>query len=208
MNTSQRIWKPSDMLLNSVSNDSNTITLYIRPESALEQQIVQAKQWKEGAFWGEPRPGHPEGKIIYHIHEVLQNVDLATQDRKMRQQLRLITIIHDTFKHQEEQTRPRTDWSKHHAIYALNFAKHYITDQAVLDVIELHDEAYYAWCAHCAGYEQKSQKLLQKIRSRLGNNLQLYYLFFKCDTQTGDKYQSPVAWFEEIMKDEIVPASF
>jgi len=208
MNTSQRIWNPSAMLLNNISNDRNTIIRYVNPESALEQAIVQDNYWQVGAFWGEPRPGHPEGKVIYHIHEVLQNVDLATSNKKMRQQLRLIAIIHDTFKHLEEQTRPRTDWSKHHAIYALNFAKKYITDQAILDVIELHDDAYYAWCADCAGYKEKSNQLLHRLRNRLKDNLQLFYLFFKSDTQTGDKYQSPVAWFEEVMQNEIEICNF
>lgn len=208
MNTSQRIWTPSEMLLNTVSNDKNTIAHYIRPESTLEETIVQDKHWQEGAFWGEPRPGHPEGKVIYHIHEVLQNVDKATTDKTIRQQLRLVTIIHDTFKHLEEKTRPRTDWSKHHAIYALNFAQMHIVDQAVLDVIELHDDAYYAWCADCAGYKEKSEALLNRLRIRLKDNLQLFYLFFKCDTQTGDKYQSPVNWFEQIMKDEIIITQF
>lgn len=208
MNTSQRIWNPSAMLLNNVSKDTNTILRYINPESILEQTIVQDAYWQTGAFWGEPRPGHPEGKVIYHIHEVLQNVDKATSNKQVRQQLRLITIIHDTFKHLEEQTRPRTDWSKHHAIFALNFAKKYISDQAVLDVIELHDDAYYAWCATCAGSEEKSNKLLNRLRKRLKGNLQLFYLFFKCDTQTGDKYQSPVAWFEKVMQDEIEVLNF
>lgn len=208
MNTSQRIWNPSAMLLNVVSKDDNTILRYISPESSVERQIVQDKHWQEGAFWGEPRPGHPEGKVIYHIHEVLQNVDKATKNPKLRQQLRLIAILHDTFKHLEEQTRPRTDWSKHHAIYALKFAQQYITDQAVLDVIELHDDAYYAWRADFAGHEEQSKALLQKLHNRLGDAMQLYYLFFKCDTQTGDKYQSPVAWFEHIMKDEITITEF
>ncbi|CAA6802994.1 MAG: Unknown protein [uncultured Aureispira sp.] len=208
MNTSQRIWTPSAMLLNNVSKDTNTILRYINPESILEQTIVQDSYWQIGAFWGEPRPGHPEGKVIYHIHEVLQNVDKATSNKKMRQQLRLITIIHDTFKHLEEQTRPRTDWSKHHAIFALSFAKEHIQDQAVLDVIELHDDAYYAWCAARAGAEEKSNKLLNRLRKRLKGNLQLFYLFFKCDTQTGDKYQSPIAWFEKVMKDEIEVCNF
>jgi len=203
MNTSQRIWNPSSMLLNNVSKDTNTILRYISPESTLERTIVQDNYWQIGAFWGEPRPGHPEGKVIYHIHEVLQNVDKATCNKKLRQQLRLITIIHDTFKHLEEQTRPRTDWSKHHAIFALNFAKLHISDQAVLDVIELHDDAYYAWRATCAGYEEKSNKLLNRLRKRLKGNLQLFYLFFKCDTQTGDKDQSPIPWFEKMMQDEI-----
>ena len=70
MNTSQRIWNPSAMLVNIVKEDSNTITDFIRPESLLEQSILMNSQWQEGAFWGEPRPGHPEGKVIYHIHPI------------------------------------------------------------------------------------------------------------------------------------------
>lgn len=209
MNTSQRIWNPSLMLLKVVANDSKTIEQYICPESALERTIVQDQQWQEGAFWGEPRPGHPEGKVLYHIHEVLENVDKATDHPFLRQQLRLVTILHDTFKHLEEQTRPRTDWSKHHAIFALNFAKLYIDDQAVLDVIELHDEAYYAWRDYVAGHTERSNARLQRLQERLDPPaLQLFYLFFKCDTQTGDKYQCPIAWFENVMQDKVIVTNF
>jgi len=203
MNTSQRIWNPTEMLLNIISKESKTVSHYIRPESLQERLIIQDKQWQEGAFWGEPRPGHPEGKIIYHICEVLQNVDKITNNPKIRQQLRLIAITHDSFKHLEEQTRPRTDWSKHHAIFALNFSKKHITDKAILDVIELHDEAYYAWRAANKGKYEKANFMLNRLRERLGNNMQLFYLFFKCDTQTGDKYQSPILWFEKMMEKEI-----
>ena len=31
-------------------------------------------------------------------------------------------------------------------------------------------------------------------------NMQLYYLFFKCDTSTGDKNPAPMKWFEKTMK--------
>lgn len=203
MNTSQRIWKPSEMLLNIISKENRIISNFIRTESNLEKRIIQDKQWQEGAFWGEPRPGHPEGKIIYHIYEVLQNVDRITTNPKIRQQLRLIAIIHDSFKHLEEQTRPRTDWSKHHAVFAANFAKKYITDKAILDVIEMHDEAYYAWKAVNKDKYEKANFIMNRLQERLGNNMQLFYLFFKCDTQTGDKYQSPIMWFEKLMQDRI-----
>ena len=209
MNTSrqvQRTWKPSPMMLKTITTKKKAIQQFIHPENSLEKRIVNDKDWQNGAFWGEPRPGHPEGKIIYHIHEVLANVDKATSNPTLRRQLRLVTILHDTFKHLEEQERPRTDWSKHHAIYALNFAQKYITDQAVLDVIELHDEAFYAWRAYMYGHEDTANQKLKALKKRLGKDLQLFYLFFKCDTQTGDKYQMPVQWFEEAMKGiQIVP---
>lgn len=180
---------------------------FVRPETALEKAIIQDEAWIEGAFWGEPRPGHPEGKIIYHISEVLNNVDKVCTDKVLRQQLRIITLIHDTFKHKEEKTRPRKDWTKHHAVFAARFAENFISEQHLLDIIELHDEAYYAWGAfHYKKDEARAMKKLEALIQRVGiENMQLFYLFFKCDTGTGDKTQAPIKWFEERMKEiEIV----
>jgi hypothetical protein len=177
----------------------------VQPENALEQRIIRDPRWREGALWGEPRPGHPEGKVIYHIHEVLKNVDAACSDATMRRRLRLVTIIHDTFKHLEEKKRPRTDWKKHHAVLAQRFAQDYVQDKAVLTTIKLHDDAYYAWCATKLGYERQAKALLTRLIERLGDDLQLYYLFFKCDTKTGDKYQHPIIWLEQRLKDRITP---
>lgn len=178
------------------------ISDFVGPETALEKAIIKNEAWIEGAFWGEPRPGHPEGKIIYHIREVLDNVDKIGVHKIWRQQLRLITLIHDTFKHLEEKTRPRQDWNKHHAVYAMRFAENFIAEQHILDIIELHDEAYYAWgIHHYKGNEEKAMKRLNSVIHRLApEHLQLFYLFFKCDTGTGDKTQSPVKWFEENVK--------
>jgi len=201
MNTSQqRTWKPNPMILKTVKKDQTAIEKFINPETVLEQRITQDKAWLEGAFWGTPRPGHPEGKIIYHIHEVLANVDKATQQSSVRQQLRLIAIIHDTFKHLEEKVRPRTDWTKHHAVYASTFAQKYIKDKAVINVIKHHDEAFYAWRSYCFGNVEASEQRMNQLIENMGEALQLFYLFFKCDTQTGDKYQAPVAWFEQKVK--------
>ena len=132
--------------------------------------------------------------------KLLTHYCLGSNNLQLRKQLRLITIIHDTFKYLEEQKRPRTDWSKHHAIFALNFAKKYIKDKAILDVIELHDEAYYAWRDFNFGKIASCNKRMNNLVKRLGNNMQLFYLFFKCDTQTGDKYQRPISWFESTVK--------
>jgi hypothetical protein len=69
----------------------------------------------------------------------------------------------------------------------------YTDDQVVLDLIEWHDDAYYCWLhQHRNPTSDKLHLLLDKI----GDCLQIYYLFFKCDTQTGDKTQAPIRWFE------------
>ena len=171
----------------------------VKPETALEKLIIGQKDWMEGAFWGEPRTGHPEGKVIFHIREVLDNVDKITSNSILREHLRLVSIIHDNFKHLEETVRPRQDWTKHHAVYAMKFAQNFIKEHHILNVIELHDEAYYAW--HLNRKYPETNRAFHRLNGlfeRLGDDYkQLYYLFFKCDTFTGDKTRIPVQWFED-----------
>ena len=175
---------------------------FIKPENELERKIISDKLFQEGVFWGEPRWGHPEGKVIFHIREVLDNVDKISEiSASFRADLRITAILHDSFKHLEEQTRPRLNWDKHHAVYARKFAERYIHQKHILDLIELHDEAYYAWHlfknSNILSSEQKLSALLERFDEE---HKQLYYLFFKSDTYTGDKIIDSVLWFEDRVK--------
>ncbi len=172
---------------------------HIAPETDLEKNIIFQDEFLQGLFWGKPRYGHPEGQIILHIAEVLGNVELIPNlDDGMRQKLRLITILHDTFKYKEQQSRKikgRTE-DNHHAVFATEYAKQFVEDDDVLLVTRLHDEAYYCW--KLLRFEQNDayEDKLTHLLDALGDQLQLFYLFFKCDTQTGDKNQDPLHWFE------------
>lgn len=170
-------------------------------ETDLELAIAKEPDFVKGLFWGKPRFGHPEGMVVLHIQEVLENVDRISSHPDTRSQLRLITLAHDTFKFQEDKdSRPR-DWTKHHGVLAKIFMSRFTQDQAVLDILELHDEAYYCWrLEHIYRDAGASRIRLAELLNKLGDNLQLYYLFFKCDTRTGDKNQAPLLWFEENIK--------
>ncbi len=165
----------------------------LQPETSLELKLLENKAFRQGLFWGKPRYGHPEGKIVFHIREILDNIERLNVTDEIRQQLRTITFAHDTFKYLEA----KSDYRKHHAFLARQFMEDYHTESAVLDVIELHDEAYYSW-RHLFMYEQpdRGHSRLENLLQRLGPNRQLFYLFFKCDTRTGDKNQAPLHWFE------------
>ena len=67
-------------------------------EGDLEEQIAKQPEWLEGLEYGRPRHGHPEGKIKFHIAAVLNNVERFYGDSPDRNRLRLITLVHDTFK--------------------------------------------------------------------------------------------------------------
>lgn len=169
----------------------------LQPETELERRLLQQPDFVKGLYWGVPRYGHPEGEIYKHIKEVLENIDRLRLDKPTRQRLRLITFAHDTFKYKEDKSIPR-DWSKHHSIYAKKFLEKFTNDQLILDITELHDEAYYVWrTIHLHHSPHKGQIRLQSLLDRIEQNIQLYYLFFKCDTLTGDKNLAPLRWFEQ-----------
>lgn len=179
---------------------ASEIEIKLQPETDLEMQIIADPDFQAGLFWGKPRYGHPEGQVINHIPEVLANVDKLVISTEMRQKLRLITLVHDTFKHIEDKGSPR-DWSKHHGVYARNFLAKYVTDPLLLTITEMHDEAYYTWrLFELYNHPEKGQQRLDYLLDKVGSELQLFYLFFKCDTQTGDKIQKPVRWFEATVK--------
>jgi hypothetical protein len=171
----------------------------LQPETDIELTLVSHPEVIQGLLWGEPRYGHPEGKVLFHIPEIFDNIDRITPPLSIavREKLRLITLLHDTFKYVEDKNSPR-DWSRHHSILARLFSENYIDDGIVLDIIELHDEAYYCWRLEVLEDEpEQASARLNMLLDRIGDFLQIYYFFFKCDTATGDKTQAPVKWFEK-----------
>ena len=170
---------------------------FIRPETDLEAFLLTRPEVREGMAWGTPRFGHPEGAVGNHVREVLANVDrLPALPPSDRRDLRLVTILHDTFKYAEDKTEPR-DWSRHHGVLAREFAARYVRVARVLELVEWHDEAYYCWRLD-ALYRRRSlsRQRLDALLDRFAGQVEFYYRFFVCDTRTGDKNLAPIRWFE------------
>ncbi len=171
----------------------------LQPETELEHHLLSLPEVQHGLRWGRPRAGHPEGQVAFHVREIFDNIEcIEGLSEEMRRQLRLVALIHDTFKYAEGRERPR-NWEQHHAVLARKFLEQFTDDAAVLDVVEVHDDGYYAWVAHKseAFRSQNPHKTLEHLHKRIAHCLPLFYAFFKCDTYTGDKLQSPILWFEE-----------
>jgi hypothetical protein len=178
--------------------------------SLLETKIIESLEFQEGLFFGKPRFGHPEGKIILHIREVLQNVESLkdTVSEKRFLDLRLVSLLHDTFKNKVNETQPHIG-KNHHSYFAKKFAEKYIQEEAVLQVIQHHDDAYHAWGrGEWYGNWEGAEENLEILVGRLGKNLQFFYEFFKCDTQTGNKDFRPLTWFEEKLANRIEKVEF
>jgi hypothetical protein len=175
------------------------ISEIIKPETELEKRIVSEAEFIEGAKYGKPRPGHPEGQVVYHIREVLDNVEKYS-NAENRAELRLIALIHDTFKYKVDNTKPKSG-ENHHAMIARRFAEKFPTiSNAVLEIIELHDEAYNAW--QQGGRKGKwwhAEDRAKRLIKRLGDNIDLYLVFYQCDNETGDKDQDNCNWFTDLV---------
>ena len=174
----------------------------IKPINGREQAICNDPEFIEGAMYGKPRGGHPEGAVIYHIQEVLANIDKFYGDDLDRDELRVIAIIHDSFKHKVNQTMPKTG-SNHHGWIAEKFAEKYCHNTAVLTVIQYHDDAYNAWQKggrHGDWYQAKKRASNLINALEIEDALDLYVKFYKCDNLTGSKSQDNFYWFNELVE--------
>ncbi len=183
------------------THHNHTRELPFTLETALEAQICADPEWREGITWGKPRPGHSEGQVGYHIAEVLANVDRHATTPEERRALRLIALIHDTFKYRVDTARPRTG-ANHHATLARRFAERYVDDPAILEIIELHDEAYNSWRLGAQnGRWDSAEARAARLVTRLDALLPLYIRFFRADNQTGSKDRAPLLWFEQLLRE-------
>ena len=181
---------------------NNLIKDIIKPKNGIEQAIIDDADFITGAMYGKVRHGHPEGAVIYHIKEVLENIEKFYADDKDYYDLRLIAILHDTFKNKVNQNLPKSG-ENHHGMIARRFAEKFSVHEDVLTVIQYHDDAYNAWSAggrHGDWYKARSRanKLIQELINK--GCLELYLKFYECDNKTGDKSQDNLDWFHEIIR--------
>ncbi|GCE47320.1 HD domain-containing protein [Thermosporothrix hazakensis] len=176
-----------------------------RLETALERKIAADPEWLAGIEWGKPRAGHMEGPVKFHIADVLANIDAQHPEPEERRVLRLIALLHDTFKYQVDEHRPRIH-SNHHAYRARCFAQRYISDPILLDLIELHDEAYNSWrLGAIKGDWRHAQERVDLLLARIGPALPLYIRFFLADSGTDSKDPAPVRWFLDYVRKKGFP---
>jgi len=172
------------------------VTALLEPETELERRIMAEPRWQAGAHWGEPRPGHPEGTVLLHLVEVLANLDRFGLAPDVRRRLRLVALVHDAFKREVDRSRPRVG-DNHHAVIARRFLAAFTDDEDVLEITELHDDAFNAWAVgHRHGRWAEAEARARELIRRLGGRLELYLVFYRADNATGDKRPESRCWFE------------
>lgn len=177
----------------------------VTAENDVERAIISDPRWERGAAWGEPRPGHPEGRIDLHVAEVLENLDQLGLDSETRRKLRVVALVHDTFKNEVDNTKPKSG-ANHHAVIARHFVERYIREPDVLEIVELHDEAYNSWSIGSRrGDWSKATDRAKRLIKRLGRRLDLFLAFYRADNAAGEKRAEPLEWFENLVGRDRLP---
>jgi hypothetical protein len=165
------------------------------------EKIMTDPRYLKNIEYGEPRAGHPEGKIKFHIAELEKNLEKLVSRGISEEQywkLKFFIHVHDTFK-AEATPNTRILSSKSHASLAKKFASEFIDDEDLLNMIQLHDVNYALWLqfARTGTYDaQRFHHLLDTIQ-----DWDLFLLFLIIDGSTKGKDRSKLIWFiQEVAK--------
>ncbi len=158
-------------------------------------QIIADPRYQKNIEYGEPRSGHPEGKVKYHIAELEENLEkLASRGISEQQywKLKFLIHVHDTFKAEAIPDSPILS-PESHASLARKFASEFIDDTDLLNMIQFHDENFALWKQFAAtgSYDpQRFKNLLEAIR-----DWDLFLMFTIIDGSTEGKDPTKTGWF-------------
>jgi hypothetical protein len=163
------------------------------PESEPERRLLEDPELQLGWAWGSPRPGHPEGAVGRHVAALLAKI---ARDDPFRADLRLLTLLHDTFKINAREGLPYSP-DTDHAQLAKRFAERHGCPKRIADTLALHDAPYWVW--HRRGGDLK---LLDQVLS-LAPDRELLIRFVELDASTLGKSPEFLEWFRAATADGV-----
>lgn len=162
-------------------------------ETELERAVSADPVLQEGLAWGRPRRGHPEGTVGAHVADLLETIDRWGESGKRREELRFVSLVHDSLKYRVQNWRPRTG-ENHHATRARRFAERYTDDERLLATIEHHDRPYNLWrkARRRGGTDERAfSAMLDQVP-----DLDLFLRFVEWDGSTEGKTPEPIRWLK------------
>jgi hypothetical protein len=159
------------------------------------EKIIADPRYQKNIEYGQPRSGHPEGKVKYHIADLEQNLEkLALHGISEDQywKLRFLIHVHDTFKADSIPNSPIIDPNSH-ASLAKKFASEFIRDEDLLNMIQFHDVNFTLWKQFAAtgSYDvQRFENVLETIQ-----DWDLFLMFVIIDGSTEGKDPDKLRWF-------------
>jgi hypothetical protein len=160
------------------------------------EKIIHDPRYQKGIEYGEPRSGHPEGKVKYHIADLEENLEkLASHHGISEEQywkLKFLIHVHDTFKADAIPDVPIISPNSH-ASLARKFASEFIEDDDLLNMLQFHDVNFALWKQFAAtgAYDvQRFENLLDTIQ-----DWNLFLMFIIIDGSTLGKDPHKIRWF-------------
>ena len=159
------------------------------------ERVMGDSRYRKNVEFGEPRSGHPEGKIKNHIADLetnLENLNHRINNQETYWKLRFLIHVHDTFK-ADAVSGVQTIDPKSHESLARNFASEFTNDEDLLNIIQFHDENYALW----KQYKSSGQYDVQYLKFLLSKILDwdLYLIFTIIDGYTQGKDIEKLPWF-------------
>ncbi|MDQ2692407.1 MAG: hypothetical protein M3Y68_10275 [Chloroflexota bacterium] len=159
------------------------------------EKVMADPRYRKNIEYGEPRPGHPEGRIKFHIAELEGNLErLVTRGISEEQywKLKFLIHVHDTFKADATPDSPILSPNSH-ASLARKFAAEFLDDKDLLNMIQLHDVNYALWLQ----FDRRGSYNLQRLHHLLDSiqDWDLFLMFLIIDGSTPGKERSKLIWF-------------
>jgi hypothetical protein len=167
------------------------------PETDREWQIAADPELCAGLAWGTPRAGHPEGAVGAHVADLLRTIEEDGASGQLREDLRLMALVHDSFKYRVHEWRPKSG-RNHHAARARQFAERFTHDERVLATIELHDRPYALW-RKMKRKGSLDEDAFADMMSRVPDP-ELFLRFIELDGSTEGKKPEPIEWFRDELR--------
>ncbi|HET6594406.1 MAG TPA: hypothetical protein VFG81_02205 [Anaerolineales bacterium] len=165
------------------------------------EKIMSDARYRNNIEYGEPRSGHPEGKIKFHIQELEENLEKFVSRRISDEQywkLKFLIHVHDTFKADATPDVPILNPNSH-ASLAKKFAAELVNDEDLLNMLQFHDVNYALWqqFQRTGSYDvRRLENLLETIQ-----DWDLFLMFLILDGSTKGKERSKLVWFiQEVAK--------
>lgn len=159
------------------------------------EEIKTDPRYLRNVEYGEPRSGHPEGKVKFHIADLEANLEALRVrgiDEEEYWKLKFMIHVHDSFKAEAEPHTP-TLHPRNHATLAKEYASQFTEDADLLNMIQFHDENYKLWKDFSTNGEYDAeyfQRLLITIK-----DWNLFLIFTIIDGCTQGKEYAKLGWF-------------
>ncbi len=158
------------------------------------QRVVSDPRYRKNIEFGEPRSGHPEGKVKFHIAELESNLEKLAARISERQywKLKFLIHVHDTFKAEAVPDSP-IESPNSHASLAREFASEFTDDKDLLNMIQYHDVNFALWKQYAARGSYDLPRFFTLLEIII--DWDLFLIFLILDGSTQGKDRSKVIWF-------------